>query len=183
MDRHLATPNGQTNIACSHARTATRRRAESDEAAVRRMIAVLLAPLATGIVYALIFAVLAVFQTEAFSQGALLATAIDIALWAGVAAVVAFAMTVLVGLPLAISLEKRGRDDLRDMVLLGAMLGALPFVVFDVYVVVGELGRHTTLSAASGVFNDLPRALALAALGVSCGAASGWTYWSIVQWR
>ncbi len=92
-------------------------------------------------------------------------------------------MTLFVGLPLAVSFERRGRDGVRDMVLLGAMLGALPFVLFDAYVVFAELDRHPTLAAVSGLFKDLPRALVLATLGASCGAASAWTYRSIVQSR
>jgi hypothetical protein len=150
---------------------------------VRRIIAVLLAPLATGVVYALVYGALVLFQIESFSARALLATAPGIAEWSGVATIAAVAMTLLVGLPLAVSLERRGRDSVRDIVLLGAMLGALPFVLFDAYVVFAELDRHPTLAAVSGLFKDLPRALALAGLGASCGTASAWTYWSILHWR
>jgi hypothetical protein len=153
------------------------------EDTVRRIIAVLVAPLATGVVYALVYGVLFLFQTESFSGSVLLATALAIALWSGVASVAAFAMTLLVGMPLEISFERRGRGDLGDIVRLGAILGALPFVLFDAYVVFTELSHHATIAAATGLFKDLPRALGLAALGASCGGASAWTYWSILHWR
>jgi hypothetical protein len=150
---------------------------------MRRIVAVLVAPLATGVVYALIHGVLVLFQIESFSGRAVLVTVLDIALWSGVATVAAFAMTLLVGMPLEISLERRGRGDLGDIVRLGAILGALPFVLFDAYVVFAELSHHATIAAASGLLKDLPRALALAGLGASCGTASAWTYWSILHWR
>jgi hypothetical protein len=150
---------------------------------MRRIIAVLVAPLATGVIYALVYGVLLLFQIESFSGRVLLATALAIALWSGVATVAAFAMTLLVGMPLEISLERRGRGDLDDIVWLGAILGALPFVLFDAYVLYTELSRHAAIAAAADLFKDLPRALALAALGASCGGASAWTYWSILHWR
>jgi hypothetical protein len=150
---------------------------------VRRIVAVLVAPLATGVVYALVYGVLLLFQIESFSGRVLLATALAVALWSGIATVVAFPMTLLVGMPLEISLERRGRGDLGDIVRLGAILGALPFVLFDAYVVYIELSRQATIAAATGLFKDLPWALVLAALGASCGGASAWTYWSILHWR
>ena len=150
---------------------------------MRRLIALLIAPLASGAVYAIVAGAMAAQHLETPSTRMLVAWGLDIAFGAGAAIIAAFAMTLLVGMPLADALDRRGRGRMRNIVWLGALLGMLPFVVFDLYVVIAELGRHATAATATSLLQDLPRAFALAALGASCGAASAWTYWSIMERR
>ena len=148
---------------------------------MRHLIALLVAPLASGAVYALVAGVVAVQHLETGSMRPLIATALNIVFGSGIAVIAAFAMTLLVGMPLANALDRRGRGGVRNIIWVGVLLGMLPFIVFDLYVVVAELSRHETAAAAAGLFKDLPRALAFVALGATCGAASAWTYWSIAQ--
>jgi hypothetical protein len=150
---------------------------------MRRLMALLVAPLASGVVYAVAAGVVAAQHLEAWSTRAFVASALDIAFGSAGAIIAAFAMTLLVGMPLADALDRRGRGRARNIVVLGALLGMLPFVAFDLYVVIAELNRHATLATVASLSKDLPRALALAALGASCGAASAWTYWSIMDRR
>jgi hypothetical protein len=150
---------------------------------MRRLMALFVAPLASGGIYALAAGVVAALHLESWSTRALIATALDIVVGSGVAMVVAFAMTLLLGMPIANALDRRGRGGCGNIVWLGALLGALPFAVFDLYVIFAELGRHSLALAAATLFKDLPRALTLAALGATCGATSAWTYWSIVLRR
>jgi hypothetical protein len=153
------------------------------EYVMRRLMALLVAPLASGAIYALVAGVVAALHLESWSTRAFIATALDIVVGSGVAIVLAFAMTLLLGMPIANALDRRGRGGFGNIVWLGALLGALPFAVFDLYVIFAEMGRHSLAIASASLFKDLPRALTLAALGASCGAASAWTYWSIVLRR
>jgi hypothetical protein len=153
------------------------------ENVMRRLMALLVAPLASGAVYALAAGVVAALQLQSSATRALIATALQVMVGSGIAIVVAFAMTLLLGMPIANALDRRGRGGFRNIVWLGALLGALPFAVFDLYVIFAEMGRQSASSAASSLLRDVPRALTLAALGAACGAASAWTYWSIVLRR
>ena len=150
---------------------------------MRRLMALLVAPLASGANYAVVAGVVAARYFERWSTRALLASVLDVAFGVVGAIIAAFAMTLLVGMPLADALDRRGRGRMRNIVVLGALLGSLPFVAFDLYVIIVELNRHATSATAAGLLHDLPRAFALAALGASCGAASAWTYWSIMDRR
>ena len=150
---------------------------------MRRLMALLLAPLASGAVYAIAAGAVAALHLERLSTRELIAIAIDIAFGSGIAIVAAFTMTLLVGMPLANALDRRGRGNRGNLVWLGALLGALPFVAFDVYVVVAELSRHPASAAVASLFTGLPRAMTLAALGGACGAASAWVYSSIMEQR
>ncbi|NJN64198.1 MAG: hypothetical protein HC882_04505, partial [Acidobacteria bacterium] len=53
----------------------------------------------------------------------------------------ALLVALLLGWPLALRLERRGRDRARDFVGLGALLGALPFVAYGLYLMVWEIAR------------------------------------------
>ncbi len=150
---------------------------------MRRLMALLVAPLASGAVYAVVAGVVAAQHLETWSTRVLMAWALDIAVGSGGAIIIAFAMTLLFGMPLADALDRRGRGRMRNIVVLGALLGMLPFAAFDLYVAIAELGRRATLATAANLLHDLPRALVLASLGASCGAASAWTYWSIMEQR
>jgi hypothetical protein len=98
---------------------------------------------------------------------------------------VAAAVTLVAGLPLALWLERRGDTAPRHFLALGALLGAVPFLLFDLYVFLYELaaaGRHGpghVVAAARRLLADAPTALAWLALGAWSGGCSALAYWRV----
>ena len=99
---------------------------------------------------------------------------------------IALVVVLLAGWPLALLAQKRGRTRMRDFALLGALLGALPFVAYFAYVM-GFEAWHVAVGSspasgrevASGWLADAPKALAWIALGATCGVASALAFWVV----
>lgn len=151
---------------------------------MRKAFGIVAATLAAPVAIAVAFTVLRVLRVGWFAGKGLGLVATNIAVYAGFAAPIALGVSLLAGLPLATWLARRGRSRAIHFVLLGASLGALPFLLFDAYVVAyelvaafrheDELGRVVRRFLA-----DVPFALSWLALGVWCGVWSSLAYWLV----
>ena len=99
---------------------------------------------------------------------------------------IALVVALLAGWPLALLALKRGRSRMRDFALLGALLGALPFVAYFAYVMGFEAWHVAsgTWPAPGGEvaarwLADAPQAFAWIALGATCGVASALAFWGV----
>ncbi len=99
---------------------------------------------------------------------------------------IALVMTAVVGWPLAQQAVRRGRTRMRDFALLGALLGALPFVAYFAYVMGFEAWQVASRAwpapggeLAARWLADAPQAFAWIALGATCGIASALAFWVV----
>lgn len=150
--------------------------------ALRTFAALLAAVAATPLAIA---AVMAIADAAGLfgDNGGLIGTVVVFSLYA---TPIALVMTVIAGWPLARAAIRRGRTRVRDFTILGAALGALPFVGYFAYVLgfdawhlaVGSSSRSGR-EVASGWLLDSPEVLAWIALGATCGIASALAFWVV----
>lgn len=88
----------------------------------------------------------------------------------------ALLVALLLGWPLALRLERRGRDRARDFVGLGALLGALPFVAYGLYLMAWEIARP---GGAKRLLRAVPDAFDWLGLACLCGIVSALAYWAV----
>lgn len=100
----------------------------------------------------------------------------SIQLYAALSAPVALFVTLAAGGPVAHQMSHRGHGSLTKCMLLGAFLGALPFLLFDAYIMGTNLLLY--VSPAPNLENVLT-AVRWAALGSWCGMWSAMAYWTI----
>jgi hypothetical protein len=149
---------------------------------MRQAAAILAAVAATPLVIAVSFTVLSLWPmvtVEDWSPWLAISGWILVSTFA-VPAVLA--VVVIAAVPLARRLQRRGTAGFGSMIHLGVMLGVLPFLFFDGYVVGFEL--FTTPAEAPGrLMADLPVALKWATLAALCGAGSAAAYWAVLRPR
>jgi hypothetical protein len=148
---------------------------------MNRLMATLIAPLATPVALAAVFSLLSLWQVVTITDWTPRLAFYGWLMVAVFATPAAYVMMV-VAVPLAARLERRGRGDLASVVNLGLLLGALPFVVFDAYIVLYEF-VHNPVAAIPRLMGDLSTAAKWVALGATCGAATAWTYWRLTRHR
>jgi hypothetical protein len=93
-----------------------------------------------------------------------------------VATPVALLVTVCAGAPLGARLAKRGRLGWTHFVKLGMVLGAVPLLVFDLYIAGYEIVRNGLVLGR--LMNYLPDAFTWLVLGAWCGGWSAMAYWA-----
>jgi hypothetical protein len=153
---------------------------------MRRFLGVLVAVLTTTVVFGVVLVVLAWFGQGPSLVPSRLAAAGLQGLFALFALPPAAAVAVVLGLPLALRLERHGERGPRPYLLLGAALGIAPFVLFDIYVVGYEFFAAARRGLGDGLLTMIarqsravPRALAWLLIGGLCGAASAVAYWAV----
>jgi hypothetical protein len=100
----------------------------------------------------------------------------SIRLYAMLSAPVALFITIAAGGPVAHQLAHRGRRGPWRFILLGAVLGALPFLLFEGYI----MGTNLLLYVApSPNLDAVLNAVRWAGLGSWCGMWSATAYWAI----
>jgi hypothetical protein len=132
--------------------------------------------LATPLAIAVAWFVLWYAQVDWFDGKPLAAVTESIRLYSMLSAPVALFITVAAGGPVAHQLAYRGHPGLTKCLLLGAVLGALPFLVFEGYIMGTNLLLYVT--PAPGRENVMT-ALRWAGLGSWCGMCSATAYWTI----
>ena len=100
----------------------------------------------------------------------------SIELYAALSAPVALFVTLAAGGPIAHQMSHRGHDGLAKCVLLGAFLGALPFLLFDGYIMATNLLLYVNPPPN---FDNVLAAVRWAALGSWCGMWSATAYWTV----
>lgn len=100
----------------------------------------------------------------------------SILLYAALSAPVALFVTLAAGGPIAHQMSHRGHGSLSKCIVLGAFLGALPFLLFDGYIIGTNLLLYVT--PAPNLDNVLA-AVRWAALGSWCGMWSATAYWVV----
>lgn len=100
----------------------------------------------------------------------------SIRLYAILSAPVALFVTLAAGGPIAHQMSHRGHGGLLKCILLGAVLGALPFLLFDGYIMATDLILY--VSPAPNLETVLT-AVRWAALGSWCGMWSAAAYWTV----
>ena len=132
--------------------------------------------LATPLAIAIAWFVLWYAQVDWFEGKQLEAVLENIRLYAMLSAPVALFVTIAAGGPIAHQLAHRGHRGLFRCLLLGAVLGALPFLVFQGYIMGTNLLLYVTPSPGR---DDVFTALRWAGLGSWCGICSAAAYWLI----
>jgi hypothetical protein len=149
-----------------------------------------MATLATPTAIGVLFIVLTVLGVGWFADKDWSLVFTNIQTYALVATPMALAVSLLVGIPLSNRLAKQGRARPVTFVALGLTLGALPFLLFDTYVVAYDIVRslrHGLTDSFWGIapttrrlLGDLRVALYWLGLGSWCGAWSALAYWGVV---
>lgn len=109
--------------------------------------------------------------------------------WSAYAVPVAYFVTLLGAVPAYYWLRRRGSMGLRHFVALGAVLGALPFLLFDVWAVFYELHQvlrhgwsHSVFGAGprgARILDDVGIAAAWLGIGLACGLACSVVFWAL----
>jgi len=115
-------------------------------------------------------------QVEWFEGKPLEAVLDSIRLYAILSAPIALFITIAAGGPVAHQLAHRGHRGLLKCVLLGAFLGALPFLLFEGYIMGTNLLLYVTPSPN---LDTVLNAVRWAGLGAWCGMWSAAAYWTI----
>lgn len=100
----------------------------------------------------------------------------SIKLYATLSAPIALFMTIAAGGPVAHQFAHRGYPGPWRCILLGAFLGALPFLLFEGYIMGTNLLLYVTPAPNTG---NVLSALRWAALGSWCGMWSAAAYWAV----
>ena len=132
--------------------------------------------IATPLAIAIIWTALWYGQVEWFEGKPAQAVFDTIRLYAMFSAPIALFITIAAGGPLAHQLAHRGHRGPLRFILLGAVLGALPFLLFEGYIIGTNLLLYVTPSPN---LNAVLNALRWAGLGAWCGMWSAWAYWAI----
>jgi len=143
---------------------------------MRIALGLLAAALATPVAIAVMFGGLFYFQIGWFAGQDAQLVIDNIRLYALMAAPVALFVTVAAGGPIAHQFAVRGRGGPVRCVILGAILGALPFLLFDGYV----MGTNLLLYVNPAPNRDtVLAAVRWAGLGAWCGMWSAAAYWAV----
>jgi hypothetical protein len=153
-------------------------------------LGIVTATLATPVAIGVLFMILTLLGVGWFADQDWNLVFSNVQTYALVAAPIALVMSLLTGLPLGNRLARRGRPRPVAFLVLGLTLGALPFLLFDGYVVAYEFVRsfrHGVTDSFWGIgptmrrlVGDIPVAMYWLGLGSWCGAWSALAYWSIV---
>lgn len=142
--------------------------------ALRVAFGVLAATAATPAAVAAMFAGGWYFEVDGFAGQPWAAVRDQIALYAMLSAPVAFFLTISFGAPYTHRLRELGRATVTRVTLTGAVLGSLPFLAFDGYVI----GMNILLQASEPYTTaSLITAVRWAGLGAWCGFWSAFVYW------
>jgi hypothetical protein len=148
--------------------------------ALRVVSGVLAATVATPAALALIFAGAWYVGVGGFADHTWPAVQRQIELYAILSAPVALFVTLAFGAPYTHRLQELGRATALRVTVTGAILGALPFVLFDGYVIVTNM---LLLVRQAYTRDTLETAARWAGLGAWCGSWSALTYWLVAVRR
>ncbi len=157
---------------------------------MRKGVGIVLATLATPAAIGALFIILTLLGIGWFADKDWTLVLSNVQTYAVVASPLALVVSLFVGMPLGNRLAKRGRTGPTAFLILGAVLGALPFLLFDAYVVAYEVVRSFRFGLADSfwglgpmmrrLLRDIPVATYWVGLGSWCGAWSAVAYWSVV---
>jgi hypothetical protein len=148
-----------------------------------------LAPLAVPIGIFVLFSVLHALGLGWF-QGADYRLVLEsVVIWAVYGVPIALAVTLLGGIPCYMRLNRRGRTALLPYLCRGLLLGAAPFLLFDLYIVGVELWRSALhgirheffglVPTLTRLFGDVPVASVWAGIGSYCGGLGALLFWLV----
>ena len=143
---------------------------------MRIAFGLLASTLATPLAIAAMWAALWFAQVEWFEGKQFEAVVDSMRLYGMLSAPIALFVTVAAGGPIAHQLAHRGHRGPSKCILLGAILGALPFLLFEGYIMGTNLLLY--VSPAPNRENVLT-ALRWAGLGSWCGICSAAAYWAV----
>ncbi len=157
---------------------------------MKKGLGIVMATLATPAAIGVLFTILTLLGVGWFADKDWNLVFSNIEMYAMVAAPIALLMSLVTGIPLGNRLARRGRARPAAFLFLGLTLGALPFLLFDGYVVAHELVRsfrHGVTDSFWGIrptirrlLGDISVAMYWLGLGSWCGAWSALAYWSVV---
>jgi hypothetical protein len=132
---------------------------------------------ATPVAIAILFGALSGLQLDWFAGKSWPETIDTMVLYGTFSAPVALFMTIAVGSPLAHRLAQLGHRRLAYHAMVGMILGAVPFALFDGYII----GTNFLLDVRPAPnFDTVLAAARWAALGSWCGLWSACAYWLVV---
>jgi hypothetical protein len=143
---------------------------------MRVALGLLAAAIVTPIAIAVMWIALWYAQVEWFEGKQLEAVLENIRLYAMLSAPIALFVTIAAGGPIAHQLAQRGHRGAFKYMLLGAVLGALPFLLFEGYIMGTNLILYVTPSPN---LDTVINAVRWAGLGAWCGMWSAAAYWAI----
>jgi hypothetical protein len=148
---------------------------------------------AVPIMIFMLFSTLYLFRLGWFRDWDYAIVLMNVYIWAICATPIGVAVTFLGALPAHLWFRKRGWTSLRYYAILGFVLGVLPLLVFDIFVVVSALwsslrfGWGDTFlgpkAAVRSLLSDIPVAAAFAGVGASCGVAAAAVFWVVAVRR
>jgi hypothetical protein len=143
---------------------------------MRIALGLLASTLATPLAIAVMWGALWYGQVEWFEGKPAEAVLESIQLYAMLSAPIALFITIAAGGPVAHQLAHRGHGGLVKCMLLGAVLGALPFLLFEGYI----MGTNLLLYVSPAPNRDtVLTAVRWAGLGSWCGIWSAAAYWTV----
>ncbi|HUR21223.1 MAG TPA: hypothetical protein VMZ90_10470 [Vicinamibacterales bacterium] len=143
---------------------------------MRIALGLLAATVATPLAIALMWGALWYAQVEWFEGQPAEAVIENIRLYAMLSAPIALFVTLAAGGPIAHQLAHRGHRSALKYILLGAVLGALPFLLFESYI----MGTNLLLYVSPAPNLDtVINAVRWAGLGAWCGMWSAAAYWAV----
>jgi hypothetical protein len=143
---------------------------------MRIALGLLAATLATPLAIAAMFGALFYMQIGLLEGANSERLLYHIRLYAMLAAPIALFMTIAAGGPIAHQLAHRGHRGPVRCILLGAFLGALPFLLFEGYIMGTNLLLYVT---PSPTLDTVLTALRWAGMGAWCGMWSATAYWMV----
>ena len=156
---------------------------------MRRWLGFLIAPLATPLALTAVFLLGWMTQIGWF-RGRDLPSVFDSIRWFALPAIVLAYVVVLLGaLPSYLVLRRRKSLGVGDCLLAGAILGVLPFLLFDLFVVAAEIWQAVRsgwaresfglLATVRRLIADIPDALPWLLCGVASGVAGSFVFYRI----
>ncbi len=143
---------------------------------MRIALGLLAATIATPLAIAAMWGALLYLQLGWFEGKDVRQVLENIQLYAMLSAPVALFVTIAAGGPIAHQLAHRGHRGPVTSILAGAVLGALPFLLFEGYIMGTNLLLYVTPSPN---LDTVLTALQWAGLGSCCGMCSAAAYWTI----
>ena len=143
---------------------------------MRIALGLLASTIATPLAIAVIWGALWYAQVEWFEGKSAQAVFESIRLYAMLSAPIALFITIAAGGPIAHQLAHRGHRSPVKFILLGAFLGALPFLLFEGYI----MGTNLLLYVSPAPnLDNVVTAVRWAGLGAWCGMWSATAYWTV----
>jgi len=142
---------------------------------MRIALGLLASTIATPLAIAVVWVALWYAQVEWFEGKSIQAVVESIRLYAMLSAPVALFITIAAGGPIAHQLVHRGHRGAVKCILIGAVLGALPFLLFEGYIMGTNLLLYVTPSPN---LDTVLTAVRWAGLGSWCGMWSAAAYWA-----